>query len=359
MIPSAPATSAAAAFGPSPRSRAQRTAPSAVATTSPLVVDREHQARRTRTLHPAWFEQPQPRATPERMGPRLRVTATDQVVHLALRTAPVDAGVRVAEERIVCCEALVLWLARRASGGDQLHAVQHDLHAEREERLVVERPGRVVRRDGGFALEQDRPGVDAGVGPEDGDAGARLAPDQLPGDGAPAAVARQQRRMEADRRVSRQLQQRLGYDLRDVRQHGQVGARARERLPRRARLERGELMHRDALPLGGRLHRVDLVAAVWRTHHADHLVSRCHEPEQHPLGEGRLPDEENAHGLSPSDARRGIPSCASTRPWPRRDDTNPVRRRRNRAAPWDRRARSPACPAASPPPRAPAPDRAE
>ena len=57
-----------------------------------------------------------------------------------------------------------------------------------------------------------------------------LAPDELPGNRAPAAVARQQRRMEADGRPARELEQRLGHDLGDVGEDGQVGIRSLERL---------------------------------------------------------------------------------------------------------------------------------
>src|SRR5262249_49747524 len=62
------------------------------------------------------------------------------------------------------------------------------------------------------------------------------------------------------------------------------------------RLERGELMHRDALALGRRLQRVELVTTVRRTDDADRLVSRGGEPEQDALGEGRPADQQDAHG---------------------------------------------------------------
>ena len=47
-------------------------------------------------------------------------------------------------------------------------------------------------------LQEDRAGVDAGVDPEDTHARARLALDDLPGNGAAAAKAGQQRRVKAD-----------------------------------------------------------------------------------------------------------------------------------------------------------------
>src|SRR5262249_19663600 len=158
---------------------------------------------------------------------------------------PVDGRVHVAEQRIVGGLALVLWLARRATLRDQLHAVEHRLYPEREERLEVERARRVVGPDRPLAPEEDRSGVDAGVGPERGDPGAGSAADELQGDGAAAAIAREERRVKADRRLARQMEQRLGDDLRDVCEDRQVGAGERERLARIDRLERRELMRGD------------------------------------------------------------------------------------------------------------------
>ena len=98
----------------------------------------------------------------------------------------------VSEQRIVRGLSLVLRFTRRASFGDQLHAVEHRPDAEREERLEVQRAGGVVGPDRRLSLQQDRTGIDAGVGPEDRDTAASLAADQLPGDGAAAAIARQE-----------------------------------------------------------------------------------------------------------------------------------------------------------------------
>ena len=64
---------------------------------------------------------------------------------------------------------------------------------------------------------------------------ARLAADQLPRDRAAAAIARQQRRVKADGRPPRKLEERLGDDLRDVGEDGEIGVRARERLARLGR----------------------------------------------------------------------------------------------------------------------------
>ena len=138
----------------------------------------------------------------------------------------------VRQEWIVRPLRLVLHDARRATGRDQLDAVEHHLDAEREERLIVERAGGVVGPDRRLTLQQDRAGVDASVRPEDRHARAGLPTDELPGDRAPAAVARQQRGMKADGRPAGELEQRLGHDLGDVGEDGQVGIRSRERLPR-------------------------------------------------------------------------------------------------------------------------------
>src|SRR5262249_18485318 len=161
-------------------------------------------------------------------------------------------------------------------------------HTEREERPVVERPRRVVGPDGRLAPEQDRPRVDTSVGPEDGDTGAGLASDQLPRDRAATPVAWQHRRVEADRGVPGELEQRLRDDLRNVGQHGQISFGAGECRPRISRLERWELVYGNVAGDGCRLHGVDFVAAVRWTDHAYQLVTGRFEALQHLLGERRL-----------------------------------------------------------------------
>src|SRR5262249_17326991 len=140
-----------------------------------LGIDGEDLARRPAALVTPWLEQPQTGAAPRGMRPGLRIAAADQVVHLGSGPPPVDRRVHMGEEGIVRGAAVVLRLTRRATLRDELHAVEHGVDTEREELLEVQAAGGVVRIDGDLALQQHRPGVDARIGPEYGDARACLA----------------------------------------------------------------------------------------------------------------------------------------------------------------------------------------
>src|SRR5206468_10025145 len=122
----------------------------------------------------------------------------DEIVDVGDQARPIDRGVLVAAGGIVSCLGLVLRDAGRVAFADEGDGVEYGADAEWEERLEVERAGRVVGPYRCRSLKQDRAGVDSGIGPEDGDAGLGLAADQLPIDRASAAVAGEERGVKAD-----------------------------------------------------------------------------------------------------------------------------------------------------------------
>ena len=133
----------------------------------------------------------------ERAG--LRIAAADQVVDLGDGPLPIDRGVLVAAERIVGRARLVL--QRRAAAYRRRSG--RPTRAPCRRRAGTACRSRASRRCrpapiAASRLQQDRAGVDAGIDPEDAHARARLALDDLPRDGAAAAIARQQRRVKAD-----------------------------------------------------------------------------------------------------------------------------------------------------------------
>src|SRR5581483_11116113 len=161
-------------------------------------------------------------AATARVRAGLGVAAADEVVDLARRAVPAHGGVLVRTERVVGRAALVLRDAGRPSRCDEIDRLDHAGDAGLEDLVEVERSRRVVRADRDLALEQDRPRVDAGVRPEDGEAAARLAADELPRERAAAAIARQERGMEAERPEPRRIDHRRRDDLRDEREELEV-----------------------------------------------------------------------------------------------------------------------------------------
>src|SRR5262249_36063167 len=99
---------------------------------------------------------------------------------------------------------LVLRAQHRGARADRRDRLGDRVEPERIELVEVEARRGVGRRDRDAALlHGDRPGVDARVGPEHGDARLGRAEEDLPRERVAAAEARQERRMEAERRVVR------------------------------------------------------------------------------------------------------------------------------------------------------------
>src|SRR5512144_565653 len=107
---------------------------------------------------------------------------------------PVNASMFITAQRIVAALRYVLRQPRRRTGRDELHRLEDRFDSKWEERVVVERPGGVVGTDRRWLLQQDRTGVDARIDPENRRCGRSLPFDDLPVDGAAAAVLWQRRR---------------------------------------------------------------------------------------------------------------------------------------------------------------------
>ena len=159
-------------------------------------------------------------------APGLRIAAADQAVELARRRAssrsapprrsrvpaPSPATRPAATPRAVP--------AATAATASTIASI-----AERIQPLEVEAARAVGVADLDAALlDHDRPGVDAGVGPEHGHARLALAEDDLPGERRAAAEARQQRRVEAERAVHGGIHDLGRQDRRHEREHVELGA---------------------------------------------------------------------------------------------------------------------------------------
>ena len=179
----------------------------------------------------------------QRPGPGLRVAAADPAGR-----APPRGGV---QSMRATASSTRPWKLASASSCTRYSAVPRStrrdrlddrLDAEGVELPVVERARGVLGPDPHPALlHDDRPGVDAGVGPEHRDAGLVGAEDDLPGDRRAAAVARQQRGMEAERGVLRRVERSRG-----ARSPSRRPARSARRRATRARRPRSG--NRRALP---------------------------------------------------------------------------------------------------------------
>ena len=166
-----------------------------------------------------------------RPGAGRRIAAADQPVDLLPRLAPVDMRIVGAAAAFIGRFGFVLFDARRLAGFDQVDRFEHRLDAHREQPVEIDRAERVGGRNRRLLLHQHIAGIEPVVGPEDRQAGFRLALDDRPVDRARAAIGRQQRRMILDRAVGRDVEKILRHEQRHERHHLQVGLERAEFVP--------------------------------------------------------------------------------------------------------------------------------
>ncbi len=149
------------------------------------------------------------------------------------------------------------------------------------------------------ALEVERARIDARVGLEDRDPGLGLALDDLPGEGTPPAIGRQDRGVEAHRTVSRMIDDLRRQDHRRERQDVQLGTERPvfrdprgDRLPRAAIALVAEQPKAPGLRLFGQ--RIGTRTCVRGNVDRDDLVARVGEPHQHVTPERSLPEDRDS-----------------------------------------------------------------
>ncbi|HMO55391.1 MAG TPA: hypothetical protein PJ994_12865, partial [Tepidiformaceae bacterium] len=127
---------------------------------------------------------------------------------------------------------MVLLDARGIAFGHQPHGFGERIDSHGEEVVEVEPAHRLVGADDAGLLEQDRPGIDPIVRPENRKAGLLRPEDDGPVHRRRAAVQRQQAGVVLDASKAGFFQYAPGDDVRDKRHHAQVdGERAPRILP--------------------------------------------------------------------------------------------------------------------------------
>ncbi len=130
---------------------------------------------------------------------------------------------------------------------DEVEPLQHGVDAHREQLLEVDVAERLVGADLDRLLDQDRAFVEAFVGPEDGEARARLAHGDRPVDRRRPAVRGQQRRVILERAEPRRVEHRLRNEQQHIGHQADVGVERLHQLERFRRLPALRLVDGEAL----------------------------------------------------------------------------------------------------------------
>ncbi len=217
--------------------------------------------------------------------------------------APIDPRIVGRAPAFVGCLAVILRDLRRLAGLHEIDALQHRVHAHREQAVEIDRAERIVVGDRRFLLDQDRAGIEAVIGPEDREAGFGAALDDRPVDRRGAAVQRQQRGVILDRAVGRDVEEARGHEQGDERHHLQIGLQRLELVPDRTGLAVGfRLVQRQLQGERGLFHRVGLLPFLVGRHiDADDVLAALDERLEHRLAECLLPMNDDAHCASPLD----------------------------------------------------------
>src|SRR5262245_28436115 len=253
--------------------------------------------------------------------PRLRIGAADEIPDLLERLAPVDLDVLRLAPALVGRPRLVLRDLRRGARAHHVHGLQQGRDAHRIEAVEIERAQGVAVADLDFLLEQNRPRVEALVGPEGRTAPARLALDDRPVDGAGTAMAWKQRRMVLDRAAHGEIENLFGHDEGDVGHDAQIGLELRELLPHLGLVAKGPRLINGKIPgEGGLLQGIDATAPLGRlggTVDGDHVLFALQQGLQHALAERLLPVHHDTHD-HPSERRVMSQPYITGRPLSRR-----------------------------------------
>src|SRR5262249_9944823 len=127
-------------------------------------------------------------AVERRPGTGRRIAAADQPIDLFPGFATVDPGILGAATALIGGFGFLLFDARRFAGFDQIDRFEHGIDAHREQAIKVDGAERVGRTDWRFLLDEDVPGIEAVIRPEDRQPGFRLALDDRPIDCARATI---------------------------------------------------------------------------------------------------------------------------------------------------------------------------
>ncbi len=187
-----------------------------------------------------------------RAGPRIR--AAHQVAHLARGLVPVDRAVRLAEQRRVAGQRVVLRGLDRRALLDRGQRLDERLGADRGQALG-QAARCVVVADRLSPGQEHRAGVHALVELHDGDAGLLLAADDRPLDRRGPAVRGQERRVHVDAALREGVEHGARQDLAVGDDDGEIGVGGAQRLGHLGRAGRARLQHRDAGLLGHALDR--------------------------------------------------------------------------------------------------------
>ena len=162
--------------------------------------------------------------------------------------------------------------------------------------------GRLVRADRRRASQEHRAGIETGVHEHRGDAGLGLSFGDRPLDRRGAAVLRQQRRVDVDAAVSRNVEQGLREDAAVGEDDSGVRGERRDQVARLVGADLRGLVDGNAEAIGGDLHfgRMERLlaadGAVGLREHRRDVVAGVDEGLECRHGDGRRAHEDQSHG---------------------------------------------------------------
>src|SRR6202140_3167061 len=162
-----------------------------------LAFDRGHRADRALDLRKsamdvfASVEQLQLPALERGPRGRCRVAAADQVVDQVDMVVPIDSGLGRATPSLIARLGLVLRAVGGTAADHEVCGILQSSDPHGKQAIEVQTPERFVRIDWGGPLKDDRTLIEAVARPKYREAGARVAADDRPIDGARPTVPRQ------------------------------------------------------------------------------------------------------------------------------------------------------------------------